>query len=81
MAQVYNLKIKPGGYEFNFSAASGEFNVVVDRLKTIVPPELRDYDPDKRTWFVSNRFEYVLRKLFRNFESSLDAIKSQLSMF
>ena len=64
---------------FQFRWQGGDWYGALQALKERVPPEARSYDPETRLWRVGDIFESDLCAIFPNFESSLDAIRSQLS--
>ncbi len=82
MAHVIDLEIieDDGQLWFEFAWAGEDWHGALDAIKRI-PPEARSYDEHTRRWSVVEAFESELCSIFPNFASSLDTIRSQMSLF
>lgn len=82
MAHVTDLQIVEveGQPWFEFEWAGQDWHSALTEIKQI-PPEARSYDENTKRWRVADTFENVLEGIFPNFASTLDAIRSQASLF
>jgi hypothetical protein len=88
MARVVDLtKLHDGKdtwYEFRISAAPGDFERTIAKLKQFVPHEGggRVYDGDRKMWAVREDYaDTVLMRLFENWTSAHEALESQGALF
>jgi len=87
MARVVDLtKLHDGKeawYEFRISAAPGDFERTIAKLKQFVPHEdgSRVYDPERKRWAVREKYADVLARIFENFQATRDALESQAALF
>jgi len=83
MARVVDLDIiaTPAGPWFQFRWEGDGWHEALDALKEMIAPEAREFDKEEKVWRVAEAFEDELADIFPNFASSLDAIRSQVSMF
>jgi hypothetical protein len=72
-----------GWYELRISAAPGDFERTIAKLKKLVPHEdgSRVYDPERKRWAVHEKYVDVLATIFENFEVARDALQSQGALF
>jgi len=82
MAHIVDLEIieVDGDPWFEFEWAGEDWHSALAAVKRI-PAEARSYDEDTKRWSVAGAFEDELGETFPNFASSLDTIRSQMSMF
>jgi len=83
MAHVVDLEIipTPAGPWFEFRWEGEDWHGALDAVKERIPPEAREFDKEEKVWRVAEAFEDELAEIFSNFAGSLDAIRSQVSMF
>jgi len=67
-------------FEFTWEGRGDEWRRALEEVKKQIPPEAREYDANDQVWRVAEVFEETLALIFSNFTSSLDGIRSQLSM-
>jgi len=82
MAHVVSLQVVEVDGEpwFEFEWQGDDWHGAKAAVKQI-PAEARSYDEDTHRWSVAGAFEDKLGDIFPNFAGSLDAIRSQVSMF
>lgn len=51
---------------------------LIEKLKATIPPGLREWDPEKKRWWVSELAEKPINDLFPGF---LEAVRSQKNLF
>jgi hypothetical protein len=81
MAEVKDLVIRPGGYEFRISGSPHAFKRALEKIKEIPHGDGRIYDAELRVWFVSDRWREKLASIFTNFEAAVEAIECQGILF
>jgi len=83
MAHIVGLTIdqREDGVWFVFSWEGDDWHAALDAVKERIPPEAREFDKEGKVWRVAEAFEDELAEIFSNFAGSLDAIRSQVSMF
>jgi hypothetical protein len=84
-ATVLELEIVTEGgarwFEFTWTGDAVEWREALDAIKASVPPEARQFDPETKRWKVREDYEAPLSRIFNNFDTFLDSVRSQLSLF
>jgi hypothetical protein len=91
--RIEDRVLEPGGmvfpcfiFSFAIATSKGEnrdelFQRTHEVLEYMAPRIDRNWDPFSKRWFVKVEYRATLAKLFSNFESALEALKSSPTLF